>query len=155
MGWKIERSAEKMCFGFCWAHDTWKTSETLNKHKAWLGFPAPNIRRPVQWQLSWPCAWAWATLGVCAPPPLITRSLIYFSMRSPKIASHFKEMQILTFSYPVVSRQTILENTTDPVTLGRVILLWPSLVGWVCSSRKASLLRNWPWSWCWLIKSKW
>lgn len=24
MGWKIERRAEKMCFGFCWAHDIWK-----------------------------------------------------------------------------------------------------------------------------------
>lgn len=155
MGWKIERSAEKMCFGFCWAHDTWKNSETLNKHKAWLGFPTPNSDSQCNGNSADHAPKHEPHFGCVCSTTLNYSQFKFFSMRSPKIASHFKEMQILTFSYPVVSRQTILENTTEHVSLGRVILLWPSLVGWVRSRRKASLLRNWPWSWCWLIKSKW
>ena len=42
------RSAEKMCFGFCWAHDIWKSSMRHWTNRAWLGFPAPNISLPVQ-----------------------------------------------------------------------------------------------------------
>lgn len=77
----------------------------------------------------------------------------FFSIRSSKIASHFKEMQILAFSHPVGSHQIILENTDDHVTLETAIGAWPPWVECACSRRKA-LFRNWPWGWCCLFNQR-
>lgn len=52
----------------------------------------------------------------------------FFLLEAQKIASHFKEMQILASSHPVGSRQTILENTTGHFTFGTVIVVQPCLV---------------------------
>lgn len=113
MGWKIERSAEKMCFGFCWAHDIWKNSMrhwTNTNH----GLASPLLILTSQFNGK-----SVYHVPKCEPPLVCSSTLNYlqlkffFSMRSSKIASHFKEMQILAFFDPVGSRQTILENTTD------------------------------------------
>lgn len=113
MGWKIERSAEKMCFGFCWAHDIWK-----NSMRHWAN-TKQGLASPLLVFVSQFNGKSVYHVPKCEPPLVCSSTLnylqfkIFFSIRTSKIASHFKEMQILAFSDPVGSRQPILENTTD------------------------------------------
>ena len=86
----------------------------------------------------------------CVPehqPSLVCSSILnylqfkFFSIRSSKIASRFKEMQLLAFSHPAGSRQTLLENPTDHVTWGAVRLAGPLWWG-VCAAEETSVVEK-------------
>lgn len=135
MGWKIERSAGKMCFGFLLSPWHLKNSMrrwTNTKHGPTYPFlilacqlHSKSVYHVPKYEPPW-----------CAPPHLITCSLHFFSIRSIKIASYFKEMQILAFSHSLGSRQTIFTRNSERFTLGTVILIWPSLVCLVMTDKK-------------------